>query len=326
MNTVHRLLTVLLAAACATAGAADLPPLQNAWYRVEILIFERNGDIAVGNPPELLLLHGPRQFPLSTGALDDDARGRAAAYPLDAATLAEPAFPSVGASRAGDATRLHSAGTANPSATAAPGSPERAGAVLAAYETQLRDESFRWLPSSTFLMKQEDGRLQRDGGYAVVLHGAWIQPVPDRERPLPSLIQTGDRLGDAWRIEGTIEVTLGRYLHVDTRLWYRPDPGAFSGEPPAQSGTTAIAVDPSPVRDSSDGYMELREQRRMRSSEVHYFDHPKFGMLVRVDPVLLPNELLAELTSILGEPIAQPILEPGDDKEAVPTSEPGPER
>jgi hypothetical protein len=45
-----------------------------------------------------------------------------------------------------------------------------------------------------------------------------------------------------------------------------------------------------------------------------------------VDPVLLPNELLAELTSILGEPIAQPIVVPGNDNEALRTSEPGPAR
>jgi hypothetical protein len=40
--------------------------------------------------------------------------------------------------------------------------------------------------------------------------------------------------------------------------------------------------------------MELREQRRMRSGELHYLDHPKFGVLARIDPVQAPDESPAE--------------------------------
>jgi hypothetical protein len=29
----------------------------------------------------------------------------------------------------------------------------------------------------------------------------------------------------------------------------------------------------------------LQEQRRLRSGELHYFDHPRFGLIVLVTPV-----------------------------------------
>ena len=158
---------------------------------------------------------------------------------------------------------------------------QRAAEIVATYETGLRADGFRWQPASTLLLKPEAGRLQRDAAYRVVLHTAWIQPVPDRERSLPILIQTGERIGNTWRIEGTIDVTLGRYLHVDTRLWYRPD-----------------------HRDRDRRRIRTNaEQRRMRSGELHYFDHRNSGMLMRIDPVTMPEKVLAQLTAVLGEPV-----------------------
>jgi Peptidoglycan-binding protein, CsiV len=321
MKTLRRLLPFLFAACCATAGAADLPPMQNAWFRVEVVIFERNSDPAGTTPSELLMQHGRREFPIAALAFSDDERIRTAVYPLDAATIAEPPFPTASAG-GGEPTRIRVPVTTIPVATAASSSAQRAADVLAAYEAQLRNDSFRWQPASTFLLKQEDARLQRDGSYSVVLHGAWIQPVPDRDQPMPLLIQTGKRSASSWQIEGTIEVALGRYLHVDTRLWYRPDPGAVPGPPAASPDAVAIGADPRAEPDA-EAYMELREQRRLRSGELHYFDHPKFGMLVRIDPVLMPDSLLAQLTAILGETIAQPVVAPADDGESFPTGDAG---
>ena len=42
-----------------------------------------------------------------------------------------------------------------------------------------------------------------------------------------------------------------------------------------------------PIQASADrpGIYGAHEQRRMRSGELHYLDHPKFGVLARVDPM-----------------------------------------
>jgi len=266
----------LVACIAATAHAADAPaPSNDAWYRVEVVIFERGGNVDAASAEEILVSRAPRAFPLDAFAFDD-ASNRAAAYFLDAETLAQPVRPF--AIPAGSASTNGSTPAQQPSA-------ENAQAAIPDYLLHLQERAFRFEPGSTFLLAQEDGRLQRSNLYRVVFHRAWIQPVPDRDQLRPMLIQAGDRVGDQWQIEGTLGVTRGRYLHMDVRLWFAVAAAA------APAGSMAAPID-----DGIDGapYLELREQRRMRSGELHYLDHPKFGVLARIDPVQAPDVSPAE--------------------------------
>jgi hypothetical protein len=83
-------------------------------------------------------------------------------------------------------------------------------------------------------------------GHRILKHLAWIQDV-------------GGRASNRWfqvnapGLQGLIRVTKGRYLHLDIDLLVK---GEFR----------AIA------------------KRRMRSAQVHYIDHPRVGLLVRIDP------------------------------------------
>ena len=45
-------------------------------------------------------------------------------------------------------------------------------------------------------------------------------------------------------------------------------------------------------------YIRLDQSRRLRSSELHYLDHPELGVLVKVTPVVAP-ELLQEQFTLL---------------------------
>lgn len=76
------------------------------------------------------------------------------------------------------------------------------------------------------------------------------------------------------RLEGTINISRGRYLHVWLDLLYRPE------KKPAQSSGffSFLAEDKTP-----DAY-RLTQQRRVRSGELHYFDHPRFGVLALITP------------------------------------------
>ena len=277
--------TIIGLLACATASVdaaitADFPTLPTeSWYRVEIIVFERVAD--PGASEEVLVLHAPRTLPLDIIAFDDDA-SRAAAYPLDAETRALPTVYAVAQAPA----------AAAPVTTLVETTPaERAAKLIGDYQGQLQARSYRPEASNTYLLAAEDSRLQRSGAYRVLLHRAWIQPVPDRDRLQPMLIQIGEH--GAWRIEGYLGITRGRYLHMDTRLWYATTvPGAAPVD-----ATTGAPLDR--------GYMEMREQRRMRSGELHYLDHPKFGVLARVDPVQPPDTLVGELSrlaALAGQP------------------------
>jgi hypothetical protein len=138
------------------------------------------------------------------------------------------------------------------------------------------------------VLTRQAARLDRSGRYRVLLHGAWIAPVPDRDSPLPMLIQTGDRSGDRWRIEGTIAVTVARYLHADVALRYLVD-----------------SATPDDVTGPPD-YLEMQEGRRLRSGELHYLDHPRFGVLLQIDPVTVPDTLAARIDALLAPPPTTP--------------------
>jgi hypothetical protein len=295
MNVARFLLASFACAASLAHAAitADFPTLPNdSWYRVEIIVFER-----VADPPpseEVLVLHGRRALPLEAIAFDDDT-SRAAAYPLDAATRALPTVYVV-------------AQAPNAPAAAAPvGEPspaDRAAKAIADYQGQLQARSYRPEPSNTYLLAGEDSRLQHSGAYRVLLHRAWIQPVPDRDRLQPMLIQIGERAG-GWRIEGYLGITRGRYLHMDTQLWYAANPTAPAVAAQRNAFATPTALGGAGA-DLGPGYMEMREQRRMRSGELHYLDHPKFGVLARVDPVQPPDSLVSELSrlaAMAGQPM-----------------------
>jgi hypothetical protein len=45
--------------------------------------------------------------------------------------------------------------------------------------------------------------------------------------------------------------------------------------------------------DATPRLFRLTESRRMRSRELHYFDHPLFGVMVEVRPVELPEAAAA---------------------------------
>jgi len=293
MSLLHRIACAFVLLSAAGARGADIPALSSdSWYRVEVIIFERIADVDPNSTQEIVVTHAARAYPLDVIAFDD-AASRGAAYPLDAETRAQPALPAtVGANRPAQV----------PFASQPPAVPttaaEQAAKAIADYQAQLQGRSYRFEPANRSLLAQEAARLQRSNVYRVAFHRAWIQPVPDRDQLRPMLIQIGEQPDGRPRIEGILGITRGRFLHLDARLWYATN-----------SNQAAPAVADSAIAADEPGYMELHEQRRMRSGELHYLDHPKFGILARVDPIQPPETLLAELAR-LGAPQPAPAAVP----------------
>jgi hypothetical protein len=74
------------------------------------------------------------------------------------------------------------------------------------------------------------------------------------------------------QLEGTIKITIGRYLHVWTDLVYR--------QPVATGNYSAETNSYDNVRS-----YRYQDHRRMRSKELHYIDNPNFGILIYALPV-----------------------------------------
>ena len=75
------------------------------------------------------------------------------------------------------------------------------------------------------------------------------------------------------QLDGTISLYAQRYLHLDIDLWWVQQ----------QSGA---GVETGQLLDEADARVfHIKEQRRVRLNELHYFDHPRFGVLARVTRV-----------------------------------------
>jgi hypothetical protein len=134
----------------------------------------------------------------------------------------------------------------------------------------LSETEVTWLPSSQFRLTAERNALARSRPYRPLAHLAWRQTVLGRRqaRPIELPVVHNDR--DGFYVDGFVRVAVERYLHLelDLRL-HLPDVTEAGLSPDADYGVPDI---------------RLKEQRRMRSKELHYFDHPRFGVIALITP------------------------------------------
>ena len=133
--------------------------------------------------------------------------------------------------------------------------------------------TFRILRADELELRGAFQRLQRDGDYTPLAHGGWVQATysPDQAVPVDiSLLGTVNPVG-------TVQLHLSRFLHVTVDLVYRVPP-VPPGLQPAPDVDGVLSELNLPLR------YALRAQRRVRSGEVNYLDHPAIGVLVVVRP------------------------------------------
>ena len=137
-------------------------------------------------------------------------------------------------------------------------------------------EAFREeLERSSFVMDEQNVRLPRTAqrlrnkGVHVVKHFNWHQHVPSlTTKPEYVFFQS---LID-YPTEGYFGVSKGRFIHFNVHLWIHLSPNSSDIHYPVY---------------------EMIELRRMNRDDVHYFDHPRFGILAEVAKVDLPPDLQA---------------------------------
>lgn len=113
-------------------------------------------------------------------------------------------------------------------------------------------------------------KLSAIAAYVPLLHAGWVQPGLPENEAVPFDLGT---LGVV-NPRGTVRVHLSRFLHITLDL-------TFTGQPsPAEASVAADALGEIDVAPS----YRLATTRSARSGELHYFDHPAFGVLVRVTP------------------------------------------
>jgi hypothetical protein len=260
------------------------------WFQIEVIVFARaNGDSGEENWPRNLALN----------------------YPFNWVELRDPDAPQKTqrkAFRSGEDRSIRDPLTDNLS------------------PPDLQREPYYLLPSSERALNRHANALHRQSGHRVLFHEAWRQPFrADRETPA-LIISGGDLYGSHYELEGSIRVTLSRYLHLNTNLWltrFDPNTGQAPGNwpqlpnrpgqraPEEPSLINSSLASPFATRENNAWGMNIltdsslpeflrepylpnkivtmKQQRRMRSEELHYLDHPLMGLLIRITPYNRPE-------------------------------------
>lgn len=118
------------------------------------------------------------------------------------------------------------------------------------------------------ILAAASNELAKDGRFRVLAYYSWIQAADAKSASKPIRLR-GTNIRNPDELTGTMRLYLSRYLHLDLNLDYEEktaDGGLFGG------GSGMITY-------------HINEQRRVKSQETHYFDHPKFGALIRLTPL-----------------------------------------
>lgn len=129
-------------------------------------------------------------------------------------------------------------------------------------------QPFQQLDDTSLTLKPAAARLTASADYTPLLHLAWRQPVSAQADAPAVHVATEAGVGETPALDGAIQISRSRFLHVDVDLLFRE-----SGDP---------SEAPPPFR--------LQQSRRINSGEVHYFDHPAFGLLVKLTPYEPPGQ------------------------------------
>ena len=180
------------------------------------------------------------------------------------------------------------------------------------------------LPQGELEFRGKAAYMQRTGRYQTLFHETWVQPMFSKSETAPIIIdRSGDT--QTWpELQGSVKLYLSRYLHIETNFWLNTDGSYLPGQwkmpaPPLSPSSLTIIYPPEPVPDPNevvliealpaiDSMMEeqqeevmakvplgpvypwrhailLQQERRMRSTEVHYIDHPMMGVVVKISPL-----------------------------------------
>lgn len=314
----------------------NLSPEQNTdnWYQVEMLVFERVNPIRHIDNSETWSKHLALAYPPNWKELRDRV-------PLEEALSSEKAISNGEAPGNG--------GTSDKKI------PPNKEPVSNADTLPQVEEPFIRLSSEDWQQGDVSKRIERDRSLRLLFHEAWRQPMHKLEEASAIIIHGGQQYGDHFELEGSVTLSISRYLHLSTNLWltqFKANYGQASEHWPrlpsrpqyidinkitdsqapeeelSLSGTqfgmenkeenlfggNLLSLDSTELsttelgatdttntntwafqNDSGDGYSNLvnepyiisqivhmKQKRRMRSEELHYLDHPRLGIIVKL--------------------------------------------
>ena len=269
-------LVAAIASGAANAVEPDEAPPELREYAVEVIVFRYADGVYRGTelfppdpPPE------PVEPPIDAGIPEfGDAPGLGSPTDTPAGTDASQALPADGTED-----------PENDLENSRENSPEDAA--------DDRGPGYSIMPDSELTLGETLDRLERLDAYEPVLHFGWRQRLTAfaESEAIPLATLTAPAPG----LDGSFELYLSRFLHLAVELEQRAEPGP----PDARLGATKtdplfdararLPAPPDPLSggfgDSPEVYYRISEDRIFKSGDLRYFDHPQFGVLVKIDRV-----------------------------------------
>lgn len=332
------LLVLSTQAPAQTTQPTSEPQKEERWFEIEMVVFQQN---AASNTTE----HWPQQPTL--------------AYPDNWVVLQSPDLeeaPENAANTAG-ITNVDDDTLSNSNKTT----------------INITRDAFYRLTKDLRQLNSHASALDRKPSYRVLFHEAWRQPVKEKTEAENIIVLGGDQFNQHFELEGSINISVSRYLHIDTNLWFnqfspnygqrkeqfvqpplapqfvsadaslnisrdKPDnteknnietssqnntisslntelftisAASFSAGRSLEDSALGLTsnqwqTQESPLPTQFDQLLDntyyinqsivLQQQRRMRSEELHYIDHPVMGVLIHITPYEVP-EITLERTN-----------------------------
>jgi len=129
--------------------------------------------------------------------------------------------------------------------------------------------------------------------YQTIMHFGWTQPtLPEDETEAIALSSFGD-VPDG--LDGSLTLYRSRYLHLVVDLALEAEDDRAEEREPVQPvlsfGDSRYRYDDEPRPPEMPVYYRIQENRIVRNGDIRYFDHPKFGVVVKVTRVEAEEEL-----------------------------------
>ena len=137
-------------------------------------------------------------------------------------------------------------------------------------------KNLKALPNSSRILRDAALLIQTELNGQILFHKSWIHPLTNNQRSNPWFRITGEA-GRELQLNGYLRWSIDRFIEVSADLRV-----TRSGARRAPDGT------------SLDEVYHLKEFRKMSSKDIHYLDHPAFGVIIASEQI------------VLAEPQAQP--------------------
>ncbi len=215
--------------------------------------------------------------------------------------------------------------------------PQLSSKTISLYGERARKSGLVLLNSSSRALPIAKSLMTRRG-YQPLFHQVWQQPLLPKRQALPIHIRGGEQLNDqTFELDGDITLDIARYLHLRTNLFYtlrkptdwptdtaatedisteaNSDPEiVFQPLPTIEQSTEPADATETPVisKDPTLLTVQMKQGRRMRRDQLHYLDHPLFGLFIKMTRIKGPTALLAEPPHTLEQSVSIEVISPAE--------------